>query len=239
MKIALFTKPSIIKVCFSLLLFVCVIGQTNNAYAGFFSDLITKVFGSEPQTLSLVSPDKEVKHNSQNVPLLESSINPDLKNMKDEILPVTIIEDEALISNVGPLGPSLDLGKYASSEKIDTYIVKSGDTLEGIAKKFKISKSTILYSNADLKSSDLLKIGQSLTILPIEGVIYTVKKGDTLAGIAKKYNAQASDISEYNILTNSALQVGDSIVIPGGKITEIPEKVAVAKVEKKEVVEKK
>lgn len=122
--------------------------------------------GADDTAIEVLPPNDSVIHNSQNVPLLESSINPDIKSIKD--VPVAdIIQDQALVSN-GSLGPSDDLERYASSAKINTYVVKKGDTIEGIAKKFKVTKDVIIYSNADLKKSDLLKIGQNIVILPIK-----------------------------------------------------------------------
>jgi len=225
MKIPLFIKPFTLKVCFSFALFVYIVAQPSHAYASFFSGMIAKVLGNEAQAKEEV-PVEEKKDidNSQTMPLLESSINPDIVSIH-EALPTTVIEDETLISNVGPLGPSLDLSDYGSSAKISTYIVKSGDTLEGIAKKLGVSKSTILSSNADLKGKDLLKVGQSLTILPIEGIAHIIKKGDTIDAIALKYNAKSADIREYNDLGKTAsLKVGESIIVPGGKISEKVEK---------------
>lgn len=204
-------------------------------YASFFSNLVTKPVRAEAPVME-VEPINENTNilNSQTMPLLESSINPDMTNIKED-LPITIIEDETLVSNVGPLAPTLDLGDYASTAKISTYTVKSGDTLEGIAKKLDISKSTILSSNADIKSSNLLKIGQVLTILPIEGVSHKIVKGDTLLSIAKKYSATSADILEYNSLdSNSTLKVGESIIVPGGKLP-VEEKVAVKKEEPKKI----
>ncbi len=235
-KITLFTKPSAMKVSFSMLLVMIIFTQPNHAQAGFFSDLVTKVFGSEAQTQEQIyGTNSDQVHNSQTIPLLESSINPDMKNMKDAPLQA-IIEDEALSSNNGPLGPSIDLGEYASSAKIITYTVKEGDTLEGVAKKYKISKSTILYSNADLKSKDLLKIGQNLTIIPIKGITHTVKKGDTLESIAKKYKAKSIDILQYNLISKtSPLKIGDLIIVPGGEIPQIEEKVAKKTIAKEEI----
>jgi len=167
MKIALFIKPSIVKGCLSLFVFIYIVSNPNPAYASFFSDLVTRVFGAEAQTSELVAPPTEqVIHNSQNVPLLESSINPDLKNIKDEpILNIIDSSDSIALSNDGALGTDSELEEYASSVKITTYVVKSGDTLEGISKKLKVPQSTIIASNADLKKSDLLKIGQNLVII--------------------------------------------------------------------------
>jgi murein DD-endopeptidase MepM/ murein hydrolase activator NlpD len=171
MKISLFYKPFMLKVCLSLFIFMYVIVRPDHANAGFFSNLITKIVGQETQASEIVENEENI-HNSQNVPLLESSINPDLKNIKDE--PVAIsLTNEALLSNNGALGVDSELDKYDSATKITTYIVKKGDTLEGIAKKLKIPKSTIIASNADLKKSDLLKVGQSLTIFTIKSNLAT------------------------------------------------------------------
>lgn len=170
MKIALFIKPSIAKVCFSFLLIISVIGQPAYAYAGFFSDLVTKVLGTEVQAteVPVIEDSNTIIHNSQTLPLPESSINPDLKNIK-ETPEVTIVSDEALLPNNSPIGTDdNELEKYASSEKIDVYVVKKGDTLLGIANKFKVSKDAIIASNTDLKADNLLKVGQSLVIIGLK-----------------------------------------------------------------------
>jgi murein DD-endopeptidase MepM/ murein hydrolase activator NlpD len=189
MKIALFIKPSIIKVSFSLLLFLYIVALPNHALASFFSDLITKVFGSETQSLSIVSPNEDV-HNSQNVPLLESSINPDLKNIQDEPI---LLKDETVLSNDGALGVDSELEKYDSSTKIITYTVKKGDTLEEISKDLKVSQDSIISSNADLKKSDLLKIGQKLVIFTLKSTAddKAAKKEDTITKKDEKKVAKA------------------------------------------------
>ncbi len=167
MKIALFTKPSTVKVYFSLLLIIYIVVKPSYVNAGFFSDLISKVLGTGAQAAEVTPVDETaVVLNSQTLPLPESSINPDLNSIKDD--PAAIISDEALLSNNGTLDTDSELEKYASTEKIDVYIVKKGDTIESIAKKLKVPQSTIIDSNADLKKSDLLKIGQQLVILAIK-----------------------------------------------------------------------
>jgi len=167
MKIALFIKPSIAKVCFSFLLIIYVVGQPAYAYAGFFSDLMMKVLGTETKAAE-IPDDTIIVHNSQTIPFPESSINPDLKSIK-ELPEVTIVSDEALLSNDNHMGnDDGELDKYASTEKIDVYIVKKGDTLGGIANKFKVSQDAIIASNTDLKKENLLKVGQSLVIIGLK-----------------------------------------------------------------------
>ena len=66
---------------------------------------------------------------------------------------------------------------------------QKGDTLYGIAKKYNTSVQAI--KNDNNLQNDRLYIGQSLKINtsgkePLECIVYTVKKGDTLYSIAKK-----------------------------------------------------
>ncbi len=166
MKIALFLKPSTMKACTSVFLLMFIFCQPSHASAGFFSDLVDKLVGNKTQA-SEIEQTGDVVHNSQNIPLLESSINPDLKSIKEDPIVVSTPNNLAL-SNNGNLDVDSELEKYDSSVKITTYTVKKGDTLESIAKKLKVTKTTIIASNTDLKKSDLLKVGQSLVIFGIK-----------------------------------------------------------------------
>lgn len=100
---------------------------------------------------------------------------------------------------------------------MNTYIVQKGDTLYGIAKKYNTSVQAI--KNDNNLQNDRLYIGQSLKINtsgkePLECIVYTVKKGDTLYSIAKKYNTTVDEIKSYNNLKNNFLDIGDRIIIP-------------------------
>ena len=105
--------------------------------------------------------------------------------------------------------------------EVITYIVQKGDNLLKIAAKFDLEQDTLMWANAALeRNPDLLRPGQELVILPIDGVYHTVAKGDTLSKIAKKYEANVDDIvqCEYNKLDpeNPEIAVGDKLIIPGG-----------------------
>ncbi len=222
------------KVSFSLLLILVTISMPTYTYAGFFSDLV-KVFKPEIQAAELPIDPNAIVHNSQTLPLPEASLNPDVKSIQEAAPTVTIIEDEALASN-GPIGTDSISKQYATSAEITTYTVKKGDTIEKIAKNLGISKNTLIKSNDSLNAKGTVTVGQVLVILPIDGVAYTVKKGDTVSSLAKKYSATTKDILEYNDLENSSdLQVGDTIVIPGGEKPVIAEKPA----KKEQIVEVK
>lgn len=104
-------------------------------------------------------------------------------------------------------------------KEIITYIVQGGDTIWTISKKFGISVNTIKWAN-NLSNVDYIKPGQKLIILPVSGVLHTVKKGETLASIASFYKVDASKIKEYNNITGG-LKIGQKLIIPGGKMPQI------------------
>jgi murein DD-endopeptidase MepM/ murein hydrolase activator NlpD len=117
--------------------------------------------------------------------------------------------------------------KTSVSEKprseIIEYEVKSGETLSQIAEKFGISTDTIKWAN-DMSTKDSIKPGQKLKILPVTGVAVTTKKGDTLEGLAKKYQAEADAILQFpfnNISDDLKLKVGDLVFIPDGQPPEV------------------
>lgn len=202
------------------------------ANAGFL-DFIGGALGINLQASAATPLTSEPVKNSQTVALLESSINPDMKNIKTPSINSTIVEDEAL-STDSLQGTDSDTNSYiSSSDKITTYTVKSGDTIGEIATKFGISKNTILYANTNIKNN-VLKKGQTLIILPVDGISYTVKKGDTIASIAKAYKADSKDISEYNDISDKNLQYGDKIIVPGGIMVKKVIPVAAPNVEKEQ-----
>ena len=97
---------------------------------------------------------------------------------------------------------------------VQTYKVKAGDTLTGIASKFGISMMTIWWAN-NLESKDALHIGQELSIPPVTGLVVTVTADDTLDSLAQRYDVDPADILVENKLEDPNLVVGQVLVIPG------------------------
>ena len=70
----------------------------------------------------------------------------------------------------------------------------------------------------------------NLTYVPVEGGnYYTVKSGDSLWSIAKKYNVSVSDLKEANGFTSSLLTIGDVLKIPVIEQEEQKENVYIVK----------
>lgn len=107
--------------------------------------------------------------------------------------------------------------------KFAIHVVKSGDTLYGIAKKYKVPYKII--KNYNKLKNDRLSLRQKI-VLPIpEDMIkmfslnnikkrhYIVKSGDSLYSIAKKHKIDIKKIMKDNNLKDTQLRIGDKLVI--------------------------
>jgi len=97
-----------------------------------------------------------------------------------------------------------------------TYVIQNGDTLPSIAKQFGVTVSQIRWSNNGLFTNDSIIAGESIIIPPTPGVVVTVKNGETVASLAKKYQVDPSVVMDYNRLRSPQLSAGTILVIPGG-----------------------
>ena len=106
---------------------------------------------------------------------------------------------------------------YLNNENI--YIVKSGDSLYSIARKFNTTVDEIKRVNN--LSTNNLSINQRL-IIPSNNQnnnnnnenIYIVKSGDSLYSIARKYNTTVNEIKKMNNLTTNNLSINQRLIIP-------------------------
>jgi murein DD-endopeptidase MepM/ murein hydrolase activator NlpD len=97
------------------------------------------------------------------------------------------------------------------------YTVEPGDSVSMIAHRFGISSQTILAAN-NLPNANHLKVGQTLKILPVHGVLHEVTASDTVDSLAKKYEIEAADILEQNnLIAEEKLNTGVELIIPGAK----------------------
>ena len=108
----------------------------------------------------------------------------------------------------------------SKSATVSAYIVREDDTAASIAKMFGVTEGTVLSAN-DLARGAKLKVGQELIILPVPGVKYIVKRGDTLEAIAKATGGHVDEISLHNGVENSTLRAGAQIFIPNGEIPTV------------------
>jgi murein DD-endopeptidase MepM/ murein hydrolase activator NlpD len=114
---------------------------------------------------------------------------------------------------------------------IETYSVKPGDTVLGIAGKFNINPETIQWANPELEANpDLLRIGDRLIILPVDGALHVVQSGDTLYSIAARYKVAAQALVEHPLnqlqSVDTPIAIGTQLIVPGGTKPYITRQVA-------------
>jgi LysM repeat protein len=98
-------------------------------------------------------------------------------------------------------------GPSQTSAKDIYHLVKKGDTLSSISRKYSISVIELRDLNG-LRKSAKLKNGQKLLVKSSGPKIYTVKKGDNIWKIAKKYNIDVEELMEINEMDSPSLKTG-------------------------------
>lgn len=129
------------------------------------------------------------------------------------------LKDSLADGDIAAVQPTQLAQLSASTE----YKVRSGDTLSGIAAKLKVSAQDLRKWN-NLASANALKVGQSLQVAqaPVSSkngnsnsITYQVRKGDSLASIAKRHGVDIADVMRWNSVINKKanIQPGDRLTL--------------------------
>ena len=126
----------------------------------------------------------------------------------------------------------------STSAVSQTYTVKSGDTLGGIAAKFGTSVSVLAARNG-IRNPNMIYAGQRLLISgsggpapsapppPTGNATYRVRPGDTLGGIASRFNTSVSALASLNGISNpNMIYAGQTLRLPGSGSAPAPTPVA-------------
>lgn len=158
-------------------------------------------------------------------------------------VPVQNASAETIAFLEEPLDPMVSLPKYTHAKyshalvrkvvprtvipsrpslEVKSYTVELGDSVFEIASNFKIKPETLLWANYDQLNDnpDMVSIGMSLNIPPIDGVYYQWQDGDTVQSIATRFEAKIDDILNWSgnnlDLTEPTKSTGEWVMVPGG-----------------------
>ncbi|MBI3738451.1 MAG: peptidoglycan DD-metalloendopeptidase family protein [Chloroflexi bacterium] len=113
-------------------------------------------------------------------------------------------------------------------QEIEKYTVQAGDTVIGIADKYRLQPKTIFAANYYIlqDNPEYLQPGQELNILPVDGVYREWQAGEGLNGVASYYGVKPEDIINYPLNNLDPNTIGDYahpnikpgtwIIVPGG-----------------------
>lgn len=152
---------------------------------------------------------------------------------RDAVAQLAILSGQSLIANAdisyaAMSGPGRETIKNAllSDQNSDIaaigsgpshYIIAKGDTLSAIALRAGISAQTILAANPGL-AGRTLHVGETINVLPVSGIVYKTKEGDTPEMIAASYHLTVVQLREFNRGVNwNGLTPGTALIIPGAK----------------------
>lgn len=109
-----------------------------------------------------------------------------------------------------------------NGQKFYLHTVQQGQTLYSICKAYSAKEKDVLNANPELQSG-ALSIGQIIKI-PIENeiskdgkyIVYTVKKGETLYSLLKRFETTEKEFYEANpkLSRNESIRAGDEIYFP-------------------------
>ncbi len=93
-----------------------------------------------------------------------------------------------------------------------SYIVKKGDNLYNLAKKYNTTVTKLKKINN--LETDALTVGQILMVPQHNNNVYIVKRGDSLYSIAKKFDVSVDEIKKINNLQSDKLMIDQRLIIP-------------------------
>ena len=114
--------------------------------------------------------------------------------------------------------PSGALPPIPVSVNIKPYTIRSGDSLEKIAKRFGLRQDTIISAN-NLQSATAIRPGIQLRIPNMDGVSHKVRSGESLSSLAKAYSIDMTRIVDANDLASGTISKGQSLFIPNARLS--------------------
>ena len=112
--------------------------------------------------------------------------------------------------------PAVESARAVAEASTRVYIVRQGDTLGAIARRYGLKEEKLVQAN-HLRDSNHIFVGQALSI-PGTVLQYRVNSGETLSAIAHKFGVNSVELARMNGLSNpDRLREGQQLSIPAGQ----------------------
>jgi len=130
-------------------------------------------------------------------------------------LMVTPEPDASLLAESTPA----EIPASVSMVTYSTCTVKKGDSIGAIASRYGIRNiGTILNANT-IDNVRRIKVGQTLRIPSMDGISYTIARGDSLARVSNRFSIPVNSILDANDLAAATLVAGQRLFIPGATLS--------------------
>jgi len=200
-----------------------------------------------PAATEVVAEPKEPKIPEGSMVLRENPTRPieTISNSGDVLVsePVDSPKSDVINDDIKPIEPT----KKVADSTLTIHSVKKGESLSSIAKKYKVSLSSLMKAN-NLNMHSKINIGQELDIPSTNGEVipapakaeempaapmtseetsvYVVKKGDSLSRIAKNTHMTVAQLMSVNNLKNHNIKIGQKLqIVKGAKsVASVAEK---------------
>ncbi len=217
----LFNKKTIIAYSSFFVLLIALVAFGSNSIQN--NEELSNVASAATATADeskVASVDKAVEANVV-AGLAETANLPVAANTAEVSISLAVLQDVSQTDNSTITKPQI-IDSDTKARGITEYTVKEGETAESIAADNGITTQTLKWSNG---IKDDVKAGDTIKILPVDGVVHKVGDGETVQTIAEKYGSSTDLITTYNDLELGGLEKDTTVIVPSGVLpeTERPE----------------
>jgi len=108
---------------------------------------------------------------------------------------------------------------FIQTVSYSNYKVRRGDTVSSILARTGLRNISTILSVNRIDNARRIRSGQSLSIPSMDGIVYTVARGDSLARVSNRYKIPVNAICDANDLERETLTAGQRLFIPGASLS--------------------
>lgn len=152
--------------------------------------------------------------------LLLPAKEPALPDLSLFQLPLEDVRHNTLLETIMAYDAEVDdLPSGVLPVTLDTfnYRVQPNDTLELIGRRYGIRVETLISLNT-IRDVRRLQAGTIIKIPNLDGIVHTVRSGESLASLASRYGKTVYDLVDANDLSSQVLRTGQVLFIPGARM---------------------